>query len=171
MAAQFYACPFCGSRVAATDMFCSGCGKSAAEIRAAIAAQQQAYAQPAFALGGQPVDAVPGVAVPAAGAPAAAVSGAAPMLVAAQPAGATCPSCGAPIGVGDSFCMNCGTPIAAAAPGVVNTPAGSADDYTADPGPAPSAADEAAGSAGAPADPAPTPDSAGADVEPPAAEA
>ena len=55
-AASYYVCPFCGVRVGATDLFCSGCGKSMAEIQAALAAQQQAAAPaaaPAPAAGGQ----------------------------------------------------------------------------------------------------------------------
>lgn len=35
-AAVRYACPFCGSSVAASDLFCSGCGKPMAEIEAEI---------------------------------------------------------------------------------------------------------------------------------------
>ena len=50
-AAQVYTCPFCGSRVAATDMFCSGCGKPMAEIQAALTAQAPAPAPAAPASG------------------------------------------------------------------------------------------------------------------------
>ena len=35
-AAVRYTCPFCGSSVAASDLFCSGCGKPMAEIEAEI---------------------------------------------------------------------------------------------------------------------------------------
>lgn len=35
-------CPFCGAKIGASDMFCSGCGKSMDEIRAASASQQSA---------------------------------------------------------------------------------------------------------------------------------
>ncbi len=86
-AAQVYTCPFCGGRVAATDLFCSGCGKPIAEIQAALAAQQ------ASAPAAQQASA------PAAQAPA---------------GGSTCPSCGAPVNPGDAFCMNCGTRLDAA---------------------------------------------------------
>ena len=41
-----YVCPFCGSHVVTTDLFCSGCGKPMAEITAALSAQQQAPAAP-----------------------------------------------------------------------------------------------------------------------------
>ena len=39
-AAVRYTCPFCGSSVAASDLFCSGCGKPMAEIEAAITKQR-----------------------------------------------------------------------------------------------------------------------------------
>lgn len=39
-AAVHYTCPFCGSTVAASDLFCSGCGKPMAEIEAAITKQR-----------------------------------------------------------------------------------------------------------------------------------
>ena len=51
-ATSYFVCPFCGSHVVATDLFCSGCGKSMAEITAALSAQQQAAYQPAAAAGG-----------------------------------------------------------------------------------------------------------------------
>lgn len=41
---SYYVCPFCGSHVVTTDLFCSGCGKPMAEITAALSAQQQAPA-------------------------------------------------------------------------------------------------------------------------------
>ena len=44
VAATTITCPFCGSRMAASDMFCSGCGKPIAEVRAALAAQAPAVA-------------------------------------------------------------------------------------------------------------------------------
>lgn len=43
---SYYVCPFCGSHVVTTDLFCSGCGKPMAEITAALSAQQQAPATP-----------------------------------------------------------------------------------------------------------------------------
>lgn len=43
-AASYYVCPFCHSRVGATDLFCMGCGKPMAEIQAALAQQQAAGA-------------------------------------------------------------------------------------------------------------------------------
>lgn len=43
---SYYVCPFCGSHVVTTDLFCSGCGKPMAEIAAALSAQQQAPAAP-----------------------------------------------------------------------------------------------------------------------------
>ena len=43
---SYYVCPFCGSHVVTTDLFCSGCGKPMAEITAALSAQQQAPAAP-----------------------------------------------------------------------------------------------------------------------------
>lgn len=39
-AAVRYTCPFCGSSVAASDLFCSGCGKPMAEIEAEITKQR-----------------------------------------------------------------------------------------------------------------------------------
>lgn len=39
-AAVHYTCPFCGSSVSASDLFCSGCGKSMAEIEAEITKQR-----------------------------------------------------------------------------------------------------------------------------------
>lgn len=74
-AAQYYVCPFCGSHVAATDLFCSGCGKPMAEILGALSAQQQAAAAPAPA-------AVAGATCPSCGAP-------------VTPGDAFCMSCGA----------------------------------------------------------------------------
>lgn len=44
---SYYVCPFCGSHVMTTDLFCSGCGKSMADIKATLVAQQQAAPQPA----------------------------------------------------------------------------------------------------------------------------
>ncbi len=49
---SYYVCPFCGSHVMTTDLFCSGCGKSMADITAALSAQQQAAAAPAPVAGG-----------------------------------------------------------------------------------------------------------------------
>lgn len=43
---SYYVCPFCGSHVVTTDLFCSGCGKPMAEITAALSAQQQTPAAP-----------------------------------------------------------------------------------------------------------------------------
>ncbi len=45
-AATFIQCPFCHTRISATDMFCAGCGKSMAEIQAAMVAAAP-VAQPA----------------------------------------------------------------------------------------------------------------------------
>lgn len=73
-AASYYVCPFCHSRVGATDLFCMGCGKSMAEIQAALA-QQQAAAAPAS----QPQ--ATGAACPQCGAP-------------VNPGDAFCMSCG-----------------------------------------------------------------------------
>lgn len=58
---SYYVCPFCGSHVVTTDLFCSGCGKPMAEITAALSAQQQAPAAP--------VAPVSGAACPQCGAP------------------------------------------------------------------------------------------------------
>ena len=59
-AATTFACPFCGARMGVSDLFCSGCGKSIAEIKDAFAAQQQAEA---------PVASTVGPVCPACGAP------------------------------------------------------------------------------------------------------
>ena len=49
---SYYVCPFCGSHVVTTDLFCSGCGKPMAEITAALSAQQQAPAAPVAPVSG-----------------------------------------------------------------------------------------------------------------------
>ena len=49
---SYYVCPFCGSHVVTTDLFCSGCGKPMAEITAALSAQQQAPAAPVASVSG-----------------------------------------------------------------------------------------------------------------------
>ena len=49
---SYYVCPFCGSHVVTTDLFCSGCGKPMAEIAAALSAQQQAPAAPVAPVSG-----------------------------------------------------------------------------------------------------------------------
>ena len=49
---SYYVCPFCGSHVVTTDLFCSGCGKPMAEITAALSAQQQAPATPVAPVSG-----------------------------------------------------------------------------------------------------------------------
>lgn len=49
---SYYVCPFCGSHVVTTDLFCSGCGKPMAEITAALSAQQQAPAAPVVPVSG-----------------------------------------------------------------------------------------------------------------------
>lgn len=59
---SYYVCPFCGSHVVTTDLFCSGCGKPMAEITAALSAQQQAPAAPVAPVPG-------GAACPQCGAP------------------------------------------------------------------------------------------------------
>ena len=52
VAATHYACPFCGTSVGASDLFCSGCGKPMADIQAALAAQQVQAAVPVAVAGG-----------------------------------------------------------------------------------------------------------------------
>lgn len=81
-ASAFIDCPFCHNRLQQSSMFCSGCGKSMAEIQAELARQAQAA----------PTPVEPQVA-PADGA-------------------AVCPACGAPIQAGHAFCMNCGHKLA-----------------------------------------------------------
>lgn len=49
---SYYVCPFCGSHVVTTDLFCSGCGKPMAEITAALSAQRQAPAAPVAPVSG-----------------------------------------------------------------------------------------------------------------------
>ena len=75
VAATHFACPFCGTSVGASDLFCSGCGKPMADIQAALAAQQVQVAAPA---------AVGGPTCPSCGAP-------------INPGDAFCMSCGAKI--------------------------------------------------------------------------
>ena len=43
-AASRLTCPFCGSQVGATDLFCSGCGRSMSEIQATLSVQQPVVA-------------------------------------------------------------------------------------------------------------------------------
>lgn len=40
VASTHFACPFCGSQVGASDVFCSGCGRPMTEIQAALSASQ-----------------------------------------------------------------------------------------------------------------------------------
>lgn len=40
IASTHFACPFCGSQVGASDVFCSGCGRPMTEIQAALSASQ-----------------------------------------------------------------------------------------------------------------------------------
>ncbi|WP_019238468.1 MULTISPECIES: zinc ribbon domain-containing protein [Enorma] len=54
-AATVVVCPFCHTRISASDMFCAGCGKSMAEIMAASGAQAPAPAAPAPAAPTGPV--------------------------------------------------------------------------------------------------------------------
>ena len=49
---SYYVCPFCGSHVVTTDLFCSGCGTPMAEITATLSAQQQAPAAPVAPVSG-----------------------------------------------------------------------------------------------------------------------
>lgn len=49
---SYYVCPFCGSHVVTTDLFCSGCGKPMAEITAALSARQQAPTAPVAPVSG-----------------------------------------------------------------------------------------------------------------------
>ena len=42
----FYTCPFCGAKIGAADMFCSGCGKPMAEVQAALGIAANAPAAP-----------------------------------------------------------------------------------------------------------------------------
>lgn len=56
-------------------------------------------------------------AMPAFGAQAASVFPGVQPVVAQQPAGPTCPKCGAPASPGSRFCSVCGTPLAASRPG------------------------------------------------------
>ena len=81
-AAAYVDCPFCHNRLQQSSMFCSGCGKSMAEIQAELARQAQAAPMP-----------VEAQVSPADGA-------------------AVCPACGAPIQTGHAFCMNCGHKLA-----------------------------------------------------------
>lgn len=81
-AAVTYKCPDCGASVGAADLFCSGCGKPIAEVRAAAEAQESAMSESS----GNPAH------FPAADGP-------------------MCLSCGAPLKEGDAFCMSCGQQI------------------------------------------------------------
>lgn len=81
-AAAYVDCPFCHNRLQQSSMFCSGCGKSMAEIQAELARQAQAAPVPVEA------------------------------QVAPADGAATCPACGAPIQAGHAFCMNCGHKLA-----------------------------------------------------------
>lgn len=82
-------CPFCHTRISASDLFCSGCGKPMAEIQAALHADS-----------------------PVTGS-AAASSSQASSGEDALSANPVCPICGAPVGAGDAFCMSCGAKLGA----------------------------------------------------------
>ena len=62
-AAASIECPFCHTRISATDMFCCGCGKPMAEIQAAYAAAQAVPAEP------EPAPAAAQAVCPACGSP------------------------------------------------------------------------------------------------------
>lgn len=83
-AATTVECPFCHTRVGATDLFCSGCGKPMAEIQAALQASAQSSAT--------------GV-------------GTAGTETSTSSSGSVCPTCGNPVEPDDSFCMSCGTKL------------------------------------------------------------
>ena len=82
VATRFYSCPQCGARVAESDAFCTGCGLSGTEVKAAYARDDSATSA------------------------AATPSGLAPSSLA--PSGLTCAACGAPMEEDDLFCMTCG---------------------------------------------------------------
>lgn len=103
VAATHFACPFCGTSVGASDLFCSGCGKPMADIQAALAAQQVQVAAPAVA--GGPT-------CPHCGAP-------------INPGDAFCMSCGAKIEAPAE-------PVVPAAPAVDAEPAHLSDDVAGD---------------------------------------
>lgn len=104
-AASYYVCPFCHSRVGATDLFCMGCGKPMAEIQAALAQQQAAPAPQPQAVG---------AACPQCGAP-------------VNPGDAFCMSCGCKLGAP--------APAPAPAPMPIPEPVFSAPVETTDPAP------------------------------------
>lgn len=62
-AAASIECPFCHTRISATDMFCCGCGKPMAEIQAAYAAAQSVPVEP------EPAPAAAQAVCPACGSP------------------------------------------------------------------------------------------------------
>lgn len=108
-AASYYVCPFCHSRVGATDLFCMGCGKPMAEIQAALA-QQQAAVAPA------PQSQAAGAVCPQCGAP-------------VNPGDAFCMSCGCKLGA------SAPAPAPAPAPMPIPEPVSSAPVEAADPAP------------------------------------
>ena len=108
-AASYYVCPFCHSRVGATDLFCMGCGKPMAEIQAALARQQAAVA-PA------PQSQAAGAVCPQCGAP-------------VNPGDAFCMSCGCKLGA------SAPAPAPAPAPMPIPEPVSSAPVEAADPAP------------------------------------
>lgn len=80
-------CPFCGLRIGANDMFCSGCGKSMEEIRRVVKPEEPAGTAGANVEGEAKNAAVNGL---------------------------VCPACGAAAREGNMFCMSCGHSLKAA---------------------------------------------------------
>lgn len=110
MASTTYRCPRCGSTVAATDLFCAGCGLSIAEVKAASDASS--------AVPGGDGSVCPRCGSPISEGDKFCMSCGAPVekpVVAVEsapePPVLTCPVCGAPYGEGDRFCAECGNDL------------------------------------------------------------
>lgn len=121
-------CPFCGTPVAADDLFCGGCGRPVAEVRAALQPQEEPAVQDEPEAMACPECGAPvalgdvfctncGAHLSPASAPEPEPVTSTPAFVAPQEPPAAqkvCPKCGRPSPANYVFCMSCGTRLDAA---------------------------------------------------------